>query len=633
MKLASFDIFDTALIRRCGKPEAVFEQLAERLYPDDKAMSEAFLLWRRQAGIKASAMHHGKEVTLTEMYATIDKESFKEHTIEEMMDMEKTVEAENLMANPAIKALIQEKRDEGYQIAFISDMYLDSAFLKEILAREGCASPEDPIYVSCEHAARKDTGKLYDIVQQDLSPSKWEHFGDNKRSDVQIPKKKGIKASHIKTDYTPAEQTMLQSGEAFKSRSNRNRLIALSRAARIKAGNTPYATLAADFVAPAYIPYVLFVLEDARKRGIRRLFFLSRDSYILMRIAKVFAEDYPDIELCYLFISRRALLLPYLAGGGAKDYLAASDHHTIVRQGTIDERLAQLGTDRKEMESNYQITFPYQRVTNKTEEQDFLQKIFSSQYTPVLQQRAQKKCELLLKYFEQEGVTDETPAAMVDVGWLGTSRLMLNSILRQTGFHDTFFYYYGIRGDVFPPSAGKYVSFFQYGELSTEGTALIENYFSASPYPTTIGYKLDADVVSPIFPDGTQYEENDIIKANLEVSEWMAKEMQRNKLTDKTQHKIWAGQAIRVLTQTDTDINLTPMLSNSEFDKVTFVQRLSVREIFYMIFMGKHITAFDRGSIRLTLPKALWKVTWKMHEMTEHVRRKLFLKYHHDYYV
>ena len=37
MKLASFDIFDTTLIRKCGKPENIFYLLAHKLYPNDKA--------------------------------------------------------------------------------------------------------------------------------------------------------------------------------------------------------------------------------------------------------------------------------------------------------------------------------------------------------------------------------------------------------------------------------------------------------------------------------------------------------------------------------------------------------------------------------------------------------------------
>ena len=98
MRLASFDIFDTTLIRWCGKPEVVFEQLAERLYPNDKAMSEAFLLWRRQTDYKMSVLKHCKDMTLSEIYSTINHASFKEHTITEMMDMEKAVEADNFMA-------------------------------------------------------------------------------------------------------------------------------------------------------------------------------------------------------------------------------------------------------------------------------------------------------------------------------------------------------------------------------------------------------------------------------------------------------------------------------------------------------------------------------------------------------
>ena len=627
MRLASFDIFDTTLIRRCGKPEVVFEQLAERLYPDDKGMQEAFLLWRRQAENKASTMHHGKDVSLSDMYTTIDKESFKEHTIVEMTDMEKTVEAENLMANPAVKALIQKKRDQGYQIAFISDMYLDSAFVKEILVREGCASHDDPIYVSCEHSARKDTGKLYDIVRKDFHPTEWEHFGDNLRSDIKIAHRKGIKAIHVDTAFNPAEKALLETGKLFGSEGGWQQLISISRTARIHFGNTPPAALAADFVAPAYIPYVLFVLKDARKRGLRRLYFLSRDSYILLRIAQVFSEDYPEIELRYLFVSRRALLLPYLSGGGAEDYLAASDHHTIVRQGTIDERLAQLGTNRKELKASFQILFPYLRVTSKKEEQNFLQKIFGSPYTPFLQQRAQEKRKHFLQYLEQEGVTDDMPSAMVDVGWLGTSRLMLNTILRQTGVHDTFFYYFGIRGDVFPPSAGRYKSYYRSGELSTEGTALIENYFSASPYPTTIGYGKEKDKIVPVFPNDKKYDENAIVKANLETVEWIAKEIQKRKLSNNPLLKTWAGQTIHILTQSNTDIDLTPMLSNYAFDKVAFVKRMSFKELFEMVFMGKHITAFDRGSMRLTLPKALWKLIWKMHENSSSFRRRIYLKY------
>lgn len=49
MKLATFDIFDTTLIRLCGTPDLVFELLGRRLYPDNKDKQEVFINWRMNA--------------------------------------------------------------------------------------------------------------------------------------------------------------------------------------------------------------------------------------------------------------------------------------------------------------------------------------------------------------------------------------------------------------------------------------------------------------------------------------------------------------------------------------------------------------------------------------------------------
>ena len=583
MKIASFDIFDTTLIRRCGTPFSIFEQLAELLYPNDTAMSDAFLLWRCQAEAIAKTKYPGKEITLTDIYSTLDTDSFKSKTIEELMDTEKEVESNNLVANPSIRAKIEKKRKEGWQIVFLSDMYLNSSFLREVLVREGCTEPNDPIYVSCEANSRKDTGQLYKKVREELKPTEWEHYGDNRISDVKQAKNQGIKAFSVDTNYTPAEQYMLDAGNAFSRRSGWQLLPSISRTARITSGNSPFAAMAADFVAPAYIPYVIDILNSARRMGLKRLYFLSRDSYILMRIAEVFASDNNDLELRYLFVSRRSLLLPYLADGDEKNYLAISDHHTIVRQGTVDSRLAALGTDRKEMQDCFGIEFSYKRINNKEEEKDFLQKIFHSNYTPILQQHAHEQYTLFLDYLKQEMVTDEGACGMVDVGWLGTTRLMINQILRKTGCPDVHFFYFGIRGDILPPSAGNYSTYYRCGELSTEATGLIENYYSASPYPSTIGYKS------------------------------------------------WSKTSLHILTETNVKVDLTPLTECSKFDSEPFVKRLGVKELFQLVLMGKHTTAFDKASIKISMPKIIWNPALRLHQITGKVRRMVYQKVTNSY--
>lgn len=52
MKLVSFDIFDTTLVRKCGAPENIFYLLANRIFgSSDKcaAYRNSFFLWRRKA--------------------------------------------------------------------------------------------------------------------------------------------------------------------------------------------------------------------------------------------------------------------------------------------------------------------------------------------------------------------------------------------------------------------------------------------------------------------------------------------------------------------------------------------------------------------------------------------------------
>ncbi|MEE1090208.1 MAG: hypothetical protein UH103_02155, partial [Paludibacteraceae bacterium] len=77
MKLASFDIFDTTLIRRCGKPENIFYLMAERLYPNDKVAQDRFVAWRKKQPMVVSSMRNEKlgmrnvEVGLEEIYEKI----------------------------------------------------------------------------------------------------------------------------------------------------------------------------------------------------------------------------------------------------------------------------------------------------------------------------------------------------------------------------------------------------------------------------------------------------------------------------------------------------------------------------------------------------------------------------------
>lgn len=606
MNLASFDIFDTTLLRRCGQPEGTWEHMASTIYGEMKDVAEAFVAWRQRA----------KDDTLPEIYASIDKAflTLAEKTAEEMEQAERDAERQMLVANPAIQHLIDTKRQEGKQIAFISDMYLDSCFLRQVLTEQGCCREEDFIYVSCEHRARKDRGTLYDLVRHELHPQAWEHYGDNQLSDVRMARKKGIHATLVDTSFTEVEKVyadILPQGAA------------VSRLYRLLHPGNIFAAFAADFVVPAYLPYAIYILAEARRMGIKRLYFLSRDSYVLLEAARMLMGEKQDIELHYLFVSRRALLLPYIHGGNENTYLAACDHQTIVRIDTVDKRLKHLGTSREELRRDYGIEFGYAKANNLKEQADFLQKIFHSDFTPLLQRRAREQHRLLMDYFRQEGLCDGEKCAAVDVGWLGTSRLMMNHLLRQEGELDLHFFYYGVRGDVFPPSAGRYSAYFQNGEMGTNATVLLEHYYSASPYPSTIGYSREVDgKVKPWFGEDKAFLHTSVSQTNVEAIKAVAAAVST---TDSTLLRQCAKASMAAILSPHMKVDISPLTHIGAFDDhEPFVKRLSPLEMLRIVALGDHVTGFDLGSLRITLPHSLLPMAWRMHEWSRRVRGYLY---------
>ena len=623
MKLASFDIFDTTLIRKCGKPENIFYLLAQKLYPNDNAKGEDFIAWRKRAPQIAQKRLKKVELTLQDIYTAEGVISFNEYDVQTLINKELEIETENLINNPSITKLIAQKRRAGYKIAFISDMYIDSLTLRKILEKQCQIKPEDTIYVSSEILARKDSGLLYQYVKKQLSPKIWEHYGDNRYSDVKIAKKNGIKATGVNTHNNTLEQRLEQLASTNPAFKELSLLTGISKTARLQ-NNNPFATIAANYVASAYVPFVKWFLEIAKKENIKTLYFLSRDSYILQKIAESIPHD--DIELKYLFVSRRSLMRPYMCDSKPDDYLKIVDRHTLIGRD-VKHMLWQLLLTKEELKEKYGIEYKYQRIKSGDEENDFINTIYNSNLTLDFQTEAKKEQEVLLKYFKQEGVMSDSKKAFVDIGWLGTSRLMINEILKRNGFKPVDFIYYGTRNDVYPTEYGKYYSYFPAGTLDTNMTSVIENYYSASPYPTTIGYKEVNGILEPVFPEGKSFKSTEIIEENVKVSTWIANEIQKCNIKDHIVLSTWSFITLHSIAKMLDDIDVSPFTTSDDFDNEIFAKKLTFTEFFKFLFMGKRITHFDYASLKYTcgLKPAHWCM--KMHKFTSRLRGHVFKYY------
>ena len=541
MTLHSFDIFDTTLYRKCGKAENVFWLLALRLFPGDAERQYAFFVWRRKA-----ARHDGwgnDFDTIKDIYNTDGVEYFSEYSPQLLMEAEMLLESEMLTANPEIVDKINALHNEGNQIAFISDMYLPSALLKDVLVREGAFKDGDRLYVSCEQKARKDDGALYDLVRNELQPSEWHHYGDNMQSDIEMAKKKGIETHVVDIPYTPIE---LQSkNEVCVSNYQELRTLAgISRHARIRFGNDVKATFPADFVSPCYVAYVMHVLKDAKRRGIKTLYFLSRDSYILLEIAKRLPHD--GLELRYLFVSRKSLTLPYLYKADRDVFLE------IQRSRTLKwEKISNL-CDKVEIDSEEQ-NLPFEFVNNDEERQTAMDVLFSDAIYRKWQAKAEKTYQPCVDYLRQEGVFDDD-VALVDVGWLGSTRLMINSLRERNGRGQLFTYYFGVENIVYPTKYGAFDSYIKGVKQSGWACFVVEDYLSACHYSTTVGYERQGDKVVPLFKDDIKEKKNPIEDVNLPIVRYVTDLVAQFDFSDEALYA-WAVNSFAYLSQKDADID------------------------------------------------------------------------------
>lgn len=303
----SFDIFDTCLVRKCGTPENMLDVLSLRVFkePVEERIRQEFVVARHQAAIAISNNVHAQ---LSDIYDAMRWTHPSLYPKEELLQIEMDCEKSLLVPVQSMLQKINNIRQNGNHIIFISDMYLPTDFLQSILIEMGFMFKEDSLYVSNAIGCCKYDGTLFEHIKnkENLAYRSWIHFGDNSIADYQIPRKYGIKANLIRNGYSPYEKEWIFDKPSFGFKYG-NILAGLCRALRLSLPEHPHNPLLVDIGAPLFTTFVYRVLQNANATGIRKLFFCARDAKMLLLIANHLQPIFPQIQLSYLHISRAAL--------------------------------------------------------------------------------------------------------------------------------------------------------------------------------------------------------------------------------------------------------------------------------------------------------------------------------------
>ena len=494
----SFDVFDTCLIRRCGMPYKIWDLMADRLFDKEDARGRlSFTGNRSLAEEKASAKTPFP--TLKDIYDEMNVTQW-EFNQEDVMNLEMEIEEQELFPNPDVLNVVKDYREKNYKIAFVSDMYLPTAFIKKILIKFGFCRENENVFISADCKATKYSGKLFDLVfeKTGTKSKQWIHYGDNERSDYRVPKSKGIKANLVSdTDYTEEEKRWLDNACFYPHKHEIELWTGLCRLTRLQNEKSFAATMAVDFIASVYVPYVVYVLRTAKEKGIKTLYFLARDAHIFLEIAKTLKKESEGIECRYLKLNRRVLYpcVFYNVDDNELDLVVKN-----VRYHTVANALKYIGIEYAALSDSTKKEFkPDFSLNGKNQRHKFAATLKEND-AALIKRNSKEKRDILLQYLRQEGFFNQK-SAMVDLGWVGSCRCIVNYILRNEGFESVPTFYFGYNKELIYGNANDLLFIYNKQYDITKnlcGYLFFEEYASINSNGPTVGFKQSPSEIIPI---------------------------------------------------------------------------------------------------------------------------------------
>ncbi len=481
-RVISCDIFDTALYRHVARPADVLLAVGLRARAAGLIAcdADAFRVFRETAentARRAARKAGHDEVRIAEIYAHLASCGVVADA-EAAAALEFATECAMCHANHALRDALLARPAEQ-RLIFLSDSIFPGAWLARLLAENGYGR-DCEVISSADTRRSKDSGRLFAWLLDHLGCPAAEilHLGDNPLSDIARAHAQGLATFAVSRAVLPPENETIAERHPMLRLLHSRRRVAASRAR--PDAERPLA----HYVTLLMLGFALFTLAEARRLGIRRLYFTARDGYLPLAIARRIAAKRGDaVELHYLEVSRQAMVLPGLAND--PDELAEMLGHT-VNGSPLSSLLEPLGiTAEATAPLLAGLGLDAEEIATETAH-DAARRLIAAQ--PALIGAAiTARREAALGYLGREGFLTPGRRMIVDVGWRGSIQRQL-ARLACLPPGDIFGCYLGLMPealtpDLDPRNASGYL--FAFGHPAPlcaqvrEGPILFELFFSA----------------------------------------------------------------------------------------------------------------------------------------------------------
>ncbi|EKD34711.1 MAG: hypothetical protein ACD_75C02222G0003 [uncultured bacterium] len=557
----SFDIFDTLLVRRIHDPDLVKLPVARYIAGLAAARGRNWN-WRKvQSRRDAIEQHHRATTGLTFTDHEACYPAFMRELLEEVFQdryddslLEKVTEHEFFMENSMLvprKMLVDwfgELAADGKRIFLISDMYLPSSHLQQLVEHAGVLDLVEAVISSADTFLAKASGKAYPMIAEKYSikPEGWLHIGDNPFSDGLRAGEAGLEAMII---HDPGEDQRKSIVKRYYNYSDgkpfwRGRALQ-QLMAPLEGENLPCSSLYTEgynFLGPLIGMFVQRIAELCRKNKITKVFFLSREGWTFKRYwekATPFlfpGGNLPEVE--YLYVSRMALAgascayqgltktnadIAFLPAGN-RDFRDVCRIFSLIPE-SFAGHLAGYG-----LTADTCLSLVHEGYDPENRKR-FDALLEDDAFQAEVRRQTMDANRAMQLYFEQAGLFAHRNVALVDIGWLGTiQRFLFESIAHRTDCPYCFGFLFGAtRGIPYPESDRNKIFGIMYDrnrfDLAASTLFYAQDIFEEAcraPHPTLNGYKLTDNLTADGYELEFRKTDDEIGKAELHQDNYFA---------------------------------------------------------------------------------------------------------------
>lgn len=452
----SFDLFDTLVDRPLIDPHELFLKVQPQVRKMVENAFFPFHKFRREAEAAARRVTEGQtEVTLEEIYQEFaGMTGFSGERCREIMTLE--LEAEKTLIQPREPMVwyYNTALALGKTVTIISDIYMDEAFIAELLDEKGIGGYHK-LYVSANTKTRKHNGTLYPQYLEwlretrGIPAARCLHVGDNPIADIRHPRSYGMETFQLYRGVEAMEKHKL--GQvlrgAYASRHTNTSIVSGLIANKFFADPEPLVSEESLFdgklynfgyaaFGPLLLGFTQWLIRRVRFHGYKRVVFLARDGHVLKEAYDALAPLYPELpESRYLYCSRRAATIAALDKTEDLIELYTQDFRPMTLEEFFFNRL---GTGLEAIPARIlekHALSPERLVTSARDYKEMSD--FLRECAPYVLQATELERKAYFRYLEEEGMFDPD-SCLVDIGYSGTMQHLLT---RMTGVEYGGFYF------------------------------------------------------------------------------------------------------------------------------------------------------------------------------------------------